>query len=138
MTSIPRIGHLDSTLAFRANPYRFISTHCKRLQSDLFQARILLQKTVCMTGRSAVVFFVQSSRRNFVSGALGGVDCSQAVAPTPRTTRKGRAPAGFFSAVSCNRIRVAPVWTRVSVLHCFRTPRKSCTPLPGRSRCRPR
>lgn len=66
MTKMPSIGQLDSTLAFRSDPYRFISTHCKRLQSDLFQTRILLQKTVCMTGSEAAILFYDQDR--FVRG----------------------------------------------------------------------
>lgn len=57
MAQIPRNGLLDSTLAFRADPYRFISNHCRRLDSDLFRTRILLEKTLCMTGREAAMLF---------------------------------------------------------------------------------
>lgn len=62
MIDIPTSGHLDSTLAFRADPYRFISTHCRRLHSDLFQTRILLQKAVCMTGSEAASLFYDQDK----------------------------------------------------------------------------
>lgn len=62
MTRIPRIGQFDSTVAFRADPYRFISSHCQRLESDLFQTRLLLQETVCMTGREAAMLFYDEER----------------------------------------------------------------------------
>lgn len=62
MSNIPSLWHIDSTLGFRADPYRFISKQCEHLQSDLFQTRILLQKTVCMTGRESAILFYDQDR----------------------------------------------------------------------------
>ncbi len=50
MPRIPRDKSLDSTLALLSDPHRFISTRCRRYQSDLFETRLLLQRTICMTG----------------------------------------------------------------------------------------
>lgn len=50
---IPRDPLPDSTLALALDPYRFISRRCRRFGTDLFETRLLLQKTICMTGRNA-------------------------------------------------------------------------------------
>jgi fatty-acid peroxygenase len=52
----------DSTLGLRADPYRFISRECRRLDTDLFETRILLRPTVCMTGPEAVRLFYDPNR----------------------------------------------------------------------------
>ena len=57
MTTIPHDGRLDATLAFRRDPYRFISRRARELRSEVFACRILLQRTVCMTGRDAAESF---------------------------------------------------------------------------------
>ncbi len=50
MPNIPRDTGLDSTWAFLRDPYRFISTRSKFHQSPVFQTRLILQKTLCLTG----------------------------------------------------------------------------------------
>ncbi|MCE6077436.1 cytochrome P450 [Agrobacterium vitis] len=57
MASIPSEKRPDSTLALIRDPYRFISDGCRRHQSDLFETRLLLQKTICMTGSEAARLF---------------------------------------------------------------------------------
>ncbi|HEY0818494.1 MAG TPA: cytochrome P450 [Rhizobacter sp.] len=57
MSPLPRDPLLDSTLALFANPYGFIAERCRRLRSDLFEARILLRPTVCMSGQAAARLF---------------------------------------------------------------------------------
>ncbi len=52
----------DSTVALRRNPYGFIAARCREHGSDLFEARILLQKTVCMTGAEAARLFADHDR----------------------------------------------------------------------------
>lgn len=59
---MPRHGAFDSSLAFLADPYRFITRECRRRHSDLFEARILLQPTVCMTGPRAAELFYDTAR----------------------------------------------------------------------------
>lgn len=62
MPHIPRDKRFDSTLALFRDPYEFISKQCRRYGSDLFQTRLLLQKTICMTGPQAAELFSDPSR----------------------------------------------------------------------------
>lgn len=52
----------ESTIAFLRRPYDFISETCRQLESDVFLTRILLEKTVCMTGEAAARLFYDESR----------------------------------------------------------------------------
>lgn len=47
----------DQTLTFLKNPYGFISEEAKRRKTKVFETRLLLQKTVCMTGPEAAALF---------------------------------------------------------------------------------
>ncbi|ABF54262.1 cytochrome P450 [Sphingopyxis alaskensis] len=62
MSRIPRDKSLDSTIALMGDPYRFISNRCRRYRSDLFETRLLLRKTICMTGPEAARLFYDQSR----------------------------------------------------------------------------
>lgn len=62
MPSIPRDRSFDSTLALVADPYRFIAKRCLGLGSDLFETRLLLRRTVCLTGRTAAELFCDPTR----------------------------------------------------------------------------
>lgn len=62
MPEIPRDKWPDSTLALLADPYRFISKRCQRYRSDLLQARLMLRKTICVTGPEAAELFYDESR----------------------------------------------------------------------------
>lgn len=57
MSSIPSAKGIDSTLALLRNPYEFIPDTCRDLEGDLFETRILFQKTICMTGAAAAEVF---------------------------------------------------------------------------------
>lgn len=58
MRPIPHVGGWDATLAFRADPYRFIGRHCRERHSEVVQARLMLQPTLCMSGpRAAELFY---------------------------------------------------------------------------------
>lgn len=59
MLEIPRDKNLDSTLALFLDPYEFISKRCRNYDSDIFETRLLLQKTICMTGPEAAELFYQ-------------------------------------------------------------------------------
>ncbi|MEI2418060.1 cytochrome P450 [Orrella sp. JC864] len=59
---MPRLDGLDHTLSLMADPYRFISGQCQRLNSDVFEARIMLQPTVCMRGAPAAELFYDPAR----------------------------------------------------------------------------
>lgn len=62
MPHIPRDKSLDSTLALLWDPYRFISKRCRRYGADLFETRLGLQRTICMTGPEAARLFYDPSR----------------------------------------------------------------------------
>ncbi|AWM60672.1 cytochrome P450 [Stutzerimonas stutzeri] len=57
MTDIPRDEHLESSLALLGEGYPFIRDRCRRLHSNVFQARLLMQNTVCMSGEEAARLF---------------------------------------------------------------------------------
>ncbi len=52
----------DSTLAFLADPYRFISRRARRYGTDVFATRLLGRRTVCMLGRDAAQLFYDTTR----------------------------------------------------------------------------
>ncbi len=58
----PPAAGFDSTFAFARDPYRFISTSCTRLKSDIFTTRLLLSPVICVTGREAAALFYGSDR----------------------------------------------------------------------------
>lgn len=62
MPEIPRDTSLDSTLALLRDPYEFIAKRCRRYGSDLFETRLLLRPTICMTGPEAAELFYDEHR----------------------------------------------------------------------------
>jgi fatty-acid peroxygenase len=58
----PRDPQRDSTAAFLAEGYTFISTRCDRLQSDVFEARLMLQTVFCTRGKEAARMFYVPGR----------------------------------------------------------------------------
>lgn len=62
MTQLPRDPHVDSTLALLRQPYDYISTRSRELGSDVFETRLMLRKTICMTGREAAQLFYDPHR----------------------------------------------------------------------------
>jgi len=62
MAAIPRDPHLDSTAAFLADPYLFISRRCRELKTDVFDTRLFLRKTICMSGAAAARVFYDAKR----------------------------------------------------------------------------
>lgn len=61
MRPLPTDTSLDSTLALRRDPYRFISHQCDRYDSDAFETRLLLQKTICIRGEEAAKLFYDTT-----------------------------------------------------------------------------
>ncbi len=57
MPQIPMDSGLDNTLALVRDGYEFIIKGCQKHQSDIFQTRILFQKTVCFKGAQAAEVF---------------------------------------------------------------------------------
>lgn len=66
MLPMPRDPVLDATAALLLDPYGFIAKRCRRLGADVFETRILLQPTICLSGRDAAELFYDESR--FVRG----------------------------------------------------------------------
>lgn len=62
MTTLPQDTKLDSTIAFAVDGYRFISKRCERYHTNVFQTRLLLQKTICMRGEAAAKIFYDMNR----------------------------------------------------------------------------
>lgn len=59
---IPAVPGWEHSLQFLADPYRFIARECRRLGSDVVQARLLLQPALCLTGPHAAALFQDGSR----------------------------------------------------------------------------
>lgn len=62
MPAIPRDAPGDHSLALLADPYRFIAKRCRALQTDVFETRLLLRRTLCMTGPEAAALFYDPRR----------------------------------------------------------------------------
>lgn len=62
MTPIPRHPAPDATLALVRDPYGFIGRQCRELGSDVFEARLLLRRTLCLSGRDAAELFYDGER----------------------------------------------------------------------------
>ncbi|MHB0672186.1 cytochrome P450 [Roseomonas mucosa] len=59
---IPRDESFDATLALIRDPYGFVRKRCQRYGSDLFETRLLLRRTICMTGPEATRLFYDPDR----------------------------------------------------------------------------
>jgi fatty-acid peroxygenase len=59
---LPRDSALDSSLTLFAEGNTFIQRRCRRLHSDIFETRLLLQPTICMQGEEAARLFYDSDR----------------------------------------------------------------------------
>ncbi|MBA1276966.1 cytochrome P450 [Stutzerimonas stutzeri] len=57
MPDIPRDLQAESSLSLLSEGYSFIPSRCQRLGSDIFQVRLLLQNTICMSGEEAARLF---------------------------------------------------------------------------------
>lgn len=60
--SIPQTACPDSTIAMALDPYRFVARTCARLGTDVFQTRLLLQRTICMLGKQAAELISDPAR----------------------------------------------------------------------------
>ncbi len=61
-TKIPRDNSLDSGLALLSEGYPFIASRAQRLNTDIFETRLFLQKAYCVTGADAARMFYQPER----------------------------------------------------------------------------
>ena len=57
MPEIPSDQSLEALPALLGDGYRFISKRGRRLHTDIFQTRLLFEKTICMYGRDAAELF---------------------------------------------------------------------------------
>jgi len=62
MREIPSDRAIDSTLSLVLEGYHFISNRCERLQSDVFQTRLLFGKTICFRGEEAAKVFYDTEK----------------------------------------------------------------------------
>lgn len=57
MPEIPRDSQIEGSLSLLGEGYTFISSRCHRFDSNLFQVRLLMQNTICMSGEEAARLF---------------------------------------------------------------------------------
>src|SRR3954463_9532544 len=62
MDGMPQDRGIDHPLALLSAPYRFISSRCARLGTDVFETRLMLRRTICMSGRAAAEVFYDNER----------------------------------------------------------------------------
>lgn len=70
---MPRDEDFDSTLALLRDPYGLISKRCRHHGTDLFETRLLLRRTICMTGPEAAELFYDQDRFSRRGAAPGRV-----------------------------------------------------------------
>ncbi len=58
----PRLPELDSTRRLLAEGYTFISDSCRRLETDVFETRLLMQPVFCARGEDAARMFYTPGR----------------------------------------------------------------------------
>jgi len=59
---LPRAPQFDSTLALRSQGYELILNTCRELNSDVYEGRLLLQKTIFMMGEDAARLFYDNDK----------------------------------------------------------------------------
>ncbi|GMA63065.1 cytochrome P450 [Alicyclobacillus fastidiosus] len=59
---VPHDKSLDNSIALMQEGYLFIKNRVDRYRSDLFEARLLLQKVICISGEEAAKLFYDSDR----------------------------------------------------------------------------
>ncbi|PWS37068.1 cytochrome P450 [Falsiroseomonas bella] len=62
MSSFPRDPAFDSTFALLREGYRFIPARCERLDTDVFETRLMLRRAICMRGEEAARMFYAPDR----------------------------------------------------------------------------
>lgn len=135
LRAMPRAHQWDSSLALLADPYRFIGKTCQGLGTDAFETRLLLQRTVCLSGPRAAETFYDANRFQrenaapealkatlFGKGAVQGLD-------GPRHRRR---KALFMAVTAPQRVqelverarheweRALPDWMRLGRLPLYR------------------
>lgn len=62
MATVPSEAALDSTPALMREGYLFIPRRCRKYHADVFEARLMLQKTLFMSGPEAAALFYDRSK----------------------------------------------------------------------------
>lgn len=62
MAGIPRDDSFDSALALLRQGNPFIYNRCRQMDTDIFETRLMLKKTVCMQGEAAAKEFYKEGR----------------------------------------------------------------------------
>lgn len=62
MRKIPHDKSFDSSLALLSDGYAFIQKRCRRLRTDVFRTRLMLQQTICLRGEAAAELFYDGDR----------------------------------------------------------------------------
>lgn len=62
MSKIPQDPFLEGTIGLLRNGYEFISKKCDSLESDVFETRLALEKTICMRGVQAAQVFYDTEK----------------------------------------------------------------------------
>ncbi|MCE7056505.1 cytochrome P450 [Algoriphagus sp. AGSA1] len=62
MTTIPKDKNIDSSLTLLRDGYEFIQKKRKKLGSNIFRTRLMLKKTICMSGREAAEVFYDNEK----------------------------------------------------------------------------
>lgn len=57
MPDIPKDAKMESSVSLLSEGYSFIANRCQKLGSDIFQVRLLMQNTICMSGEDAAKLF---------------------------------------------------------------------------------
>jgi hypothetical protein len=68
---IPRLAQLDSSFTLLRDPYRFIGNHCRAARSPVFETRLMLKPTLCMSGARAAELFYDPTRFQRENAAPG-------------------------------------------------------------------
>jgi fatty-acid peroxygenase len=62
MRSIPKDVRFDVTLAMLRDPYHFVAKRCRSLNAEVFSSRLMLRKTIFMSGPAAAELFYTPDR----------------------------------------------------------------------------
>jgi fatty-acid peroxygenase len=91
----PHDDSFDASFALKRDPYRWISRRAHQLGSDVFEARLLLRPTLCLTGRDAAELFYDAdlfqragAAPNAVQKTLFGVGGVQSLEGEAHLARK--------------------------------------------------
>lgn len=69
INNIPSDRGIDNTVLLLREGDRFILNRCERYQSDIFQTRLLFQKSICFKGEAAAQVFYDTEKFSRHNGA---------------------------------------------------------------------